>query len=151
VATADEGTLAYSDLLEHLRRLGANGLVVEIEALVARGEVRRRGKTRDRPEVRYASPLSPEEQAVAAARVLIAAVEPALLVPDTLVLLHKHASSHAGSISWAPDNTEGAQEATRHDTAQPIPLLTDNQRSELRQRAEEILRLCNELSDDGAR
>src|ERR1700730_6375884 len=145
--TEDEARVAYGELLEKLRGIGAGDLRTEIELAVAQGRLQER-KPHPTQE-----PLPSTAALEIALRMLATWIEPPFLVSEARALLSAILGAEVDEIRWAPDRIDivgregqGAS-TTRHDqVVSELPTFDEGQLDELRRSLERIDEFVSKLA-----
>jgi hypothetical protein len=145
--TENEARVAYIELLERIRSIGARDLGAEIEAVVGRGRLR------ERKPYETLEGLSSTAALEIALRMFVSWIEPAFLVSEARILLSEISGLEVDQIKWAADRLdvverEGPTAVTfRDDQAfSEVPALNEEQLTGLRRPLERICELLAELA-----
>ncbi len=145
--TQNEARVAYDELLERLRSIGARDLVAEVEVMVGQGRLR------ERKPYQTLESLSSTAALETALRMFASWIEPAFLVSEVKILLSEISGVRVDQIKWAADrldivDREGRNAVTvRADQEiSEVPALNEEQLTELRRPLERIYELLAELA-----
>jgi len=143
----DDPTRALEELLGSLRSLGADALADDIRPAVARGTLREvESERREREEARR--PYDPRDAYILAVRMVLAAVEPAIMLDDMCRNL-SDATPEQLEIVWRPDFLEGTTpEASAHGALE-LPALPLDVLKQLRTAAEAVVVAVESLEARG--
>jgi hypothetical protein len=98
--STDEARVAYAELLQKLRSVGAQALAGEIEWAVGLGRVQ------ERERCHMQEPLPAAEALATALRMLGAWIEPAFLVSEAEMLLREASNGRFDAVRWMADQLD---------------------------------------------